>query len=215
MTEIIKASVTRHQRFGRPMVHCTSVKINTSLIMKKMYQTLLALLLLGLFLHCKPASDRDGSTQSAEVAYTGGQASIVDDESQKDVVRVAVGSPDHTTLVAAIQAAGLQHVLANPGPFTVFAPTNAAFEKLPPGTVENLLKPENLEQLSDILKHHVTTSVFEVANMRDGQIFSMADGNSARITKQNDDVMLKGAKILGSVRASNGIVHVVDAVILP
>ncbi|MBM4125443.1 MAG: fasciclin domain-containing protein [Nitrospira sp.] len=158
-----------------------------------------------------------GADQAAtsDAASAGGQASVQDDESAKDVVKVAVGSKDHTTLVAALQAADLVNSLANAGPFTVFAPTNAAFDKLPKGTVEDLLKPANKEKLRLILQHHVTTSALDLDQFVDGQVVSMADGASATITKKGADTFINDAKVIASVRASNGMVHVVDGVILP
>jgi uncharacterized surface protein with fasciclin (FAS1) repeats len=159
-----------------------------------------------------------GSAEQAatpDAAPAGGQASVQDDDSVKDVVKVAVGSKDHTTLVAALQAADLVNSLANAGPFTVFAPTNAAFDKLPKGTVDDLLKPENKEKLRLILQHHVTTSALDVDQFSDGQVVSMADGVGATIHKKGADTFINDAKILASVRASNGMVHVVDGVILP
>ena len=148
-------------------------------------------------------------------ASTGGQAGVQDDESQKDVVKVAASSPDHSTLVAAVKAADLVNSLSNAGPFTVFAPTNAAFDKLPKGTVEELLKPENKEKLAGILQHHVTVPVLDEESLADGMTLSMADGGSAKITKKGADTYIDGAKILGAVRASNGIVYVIDAVVVP
>ncbi|CAN5540776.1 fasciclin domain-containing protein [soil metagenome] len=148
-------------------------------------------------------------------AVVGGQESVQDDVSQKDVVKIAVGSPDHTSLVAALKAADLVTSLSNAGPFTVFAPTDAAFAKLPAGTVENLLKPENKDALADILQHHVTLSVYDVDALTDGKSMWMVDGTNALITKKDGATYFGGAKILGSVRASNGIVHVIDAVVVP
>ena len=120
----------------------------------------------------------EGTTENDEVVTSGGQESVADDESQKDVVKVAVGSPDHTTLVAALKAADLVTSLANAGPFTVFAPTNAAFDKLPKGTVEDLLKPENIATLQTILQHHVMTSALEASFFQDGQTMGMVDGSN-------------------------------------
>src|SRR6187399_491684 len=99
-----------------------------------------------------------------------GQAAVEDNESAKDVVKVAAGSADHTTLVAAIKQAELVDALSNAGPFTVFAPTNAAFDKLPKGTVEGLLKPDQKDALSNILEYHVYVGVIKTENMRDGQV---------------------------------------------
>lgn len=145
----------------------------------------------------------------------GGQASVVDSSSVPTVASVAAGSKDHTTLVAALKAANLVDALANPGPFTVFAPVNAAFDKLPPGTVESLLKPENKSQLTSILQHHVTTSALDVDALTDGQEMSMVSAGSEKITKKDGATYIGGAKIIASIHASNGWVHVIDAVLVP
>jgi uncharacterized surface protein with fasciclin (FAS1) repeats len=142
-------------------------------------------------------------------------SAIKDDISQKTVVQIAVGSPDHTTLVVALQAAGLVDVLANPGPFTVFAPTNAAFDKLPKGTVDELLKPEKKRDLKNILQHHVTVSMYKTESFKDGQTLSMANGDQTKFSVKNGQVMIGEANIVGTVQGSNGIVHVIDAVLLP
>ena len=168
------------------------------------------------FTACTPSTDGKGPAPPAGAsAQAAGQATVKDDDSMKDVVKVAVGSKDHTTLVAALSAADLVNSLANAGPFTVFAPTNAAFDKLPKGTVESLLKPANKEQLKLILEHHVTTSALQLENLSDGQVLGMADNTPATITKKGSNTFLDGARILGAVRASNGMVYVVDGVVLP
>ena len=167
---------------------------------------------------CSPKPDAAAEgTAAAEVAAApaGGQASVVDDESQKDVVKVAVASKDHTTLVAAVQAADLANSLSNAGPFTVFAPTDAAFDKLPKGTVDELLEPGNVEKLRGILQHHVTVPAFLESDLTDGLELAMADGGKATIRVKDGATYLNDAKIVGSVRASNGIVYVIDAVVTP
>lgn len=138
-----------------------------------------------------------------------------DETSTPNVVRVAVGSPDHTTLVAALKAAGLVDALANPGPFTVFAPTNAAFDLLPAGTVDDLLKPENRLKLKTILHHHVTTSSRTADDLEDGTVLGMVDGTNETIRKTADGMFIGEARVLASVRASNGVVHIIDGVLLP
>ena len=138
-----------------------------------------------------------------------------DDQSQKNVVGVAVGSADHSTLVTAVKAAELVDALSNAGPFTVFAPTNAAFDALPTGTVEGLLEPEKKSDLQDILQYHVAVGVFKPDMLRDGQSLGMVNGSNARITVKDGKVMINDATVLASVPASNGIVHVIDKVILP
>jgi uncharacterized surface protein with fasciclin (FAS1) repeats len=172
----------------------------------------LPVLLALLALSCSPAPEGE---PAAAAPAGGGQASVKDDESQPDVVKVAVGSKDHTTLVAALQAADLVNSLANAGPFTVFAPVNAAFDKLPAGTVEGLLKPENKSQLKLVLQHHVTTSALELDFFEDGQVVGMVDGGRETFTRRDGAAYIGGAKIVGSVRASNGWVHVIDAVLVP
>lgn len=148
-------------------------------------------------------------------ATGGGQSAVQDDVSQKDVVKVAVGSADHTTLVTAVKAAELVDVLSNAGPFTVFAPTNAAFAKLPAGTVEDLLKPEKKETLQDILQYHVAVAVYKPEMLQDGQIINMANGGNVTIGVKDGKITVNGANVVATVPASNGIVHVIDGVLLP
>lgn len=155
------------------------------------------------------------SAQSDAPASNQGQAFIEDDESAPNVLQIAIGSPDHTTLVAAVQAAGLENSLVNAGPLMVFAPTNAAFDALPAGTVEDLLKPENKDKLASILKHHVTPGNYSKDFLKKFKKVGQADGNDATVEVKDDDVYVGGAKIIASVPAGNGIVHVVDKVILP
>jgi len=145
----------------------------------------------------------------------GGQSNVKDDVSAKDIVKIAAGSPDHTTLVTALKAAELIDVLSNAGPFTVFAPTNAAFDKLPKGTLDELLKPENKQKLTDILQHHVAVAVYSTDMLQDGQIINMVDGTNAKITKKDGSIFIEKGKIAASVKATNGIVHIIDEVVLP
>lgn len=183
--------------------------------MKKIF----ALVLLGtvLFLgSCTNSTSTDTPAPAADVPAGGGQEAVQDDVSQKDVVKVAVGSPDHTTLVAALKQAELVTSLANAGPFTVFAPTNTAFEKLPAGTVDGLMKDEKKADLQNILQYHVTTSALDTKFLTDGMSLGMVNGDNLTISVKDGKIVLNGtATIVGSVRASNGWVHVVDGVLLP
>ncbi len=159
-----------------------------------------------------------GSQQAAteEAAPVGaGQSGVTDNESQKDVVRVAVGSADHTTLVTALKTAEYVDVLSNAGPFTVFAPTNAAFNLLPAGTVEGLLKPESKDALRNILEYHVSVGVYKLENLIDGQKINQVNLENVVIGMKDGKYTVNGANILGTVVASNGIVYVIDAVLLP
>lgn len=152
---------------------------------------------------------------SEEVPTGAGQSAVQDETSQPDVVRVAVGSADHTTLVTALKTAEYVDALSNAGPFTVFAPTNAAFEKLPEGTVENLLKPESKDALRNILEYHVYVGVIKEENVRDGMTLNQVNLENVTLNKKDGKITVNGANVLGSVKASNGIVYVVDAVLLP
>ena len=146
----------------------------------------------------------------------GGSSAIKDDVSAKNVVQVAIGSKDHTTLVAAVKAAELVDVLSTTGPFTVFAPTNEAFAKLPAGTVDGLLKPEKKDDLTDILQYHVAVGVFKTDMFQDGQTIGQVNGGNITISKKADGIYVNGtAKIIASIPASNGIIHVIDGVLLP
>jgi len=179
----------------------------------------LCLAALGLLLAAcgqQPTAPTAAATPEVAPAPAGGQAAVADNESQKDIVKVAVGSAAHTTLVTAVKAAGLVDVLANTGPFTVFAPTNDAFKKLPAGTVETLLKPASKETLRDILQYHVAVAVYRPEMLKDGMTLNMANGDNVKITVKDGKITLNGvATVVGSVPASNGIVHVVDGVLTP
>ena len=163
-----------------------------------------------------PSATESTTTQPEPEQKTAGQSGVKDDVSQKNVVQIAIGSKDHTTLVAAVKAADLVDVLSNTGPFTVFAPTNAAFDKLPAGTVDGLLKPEKKEALTDILQYHVSVGVFKPEMFQDGQVIGEVNGGNITITKKADGIYVNGtAKIIASIPASNGIIHVIDGVLLP
>ena len=157
----------------------------------------------------------DSSSTTSATSERQGQAFIENDDSKPNVLQIAIGSPDHSTLVAAVQAAELENALVNAGPLMVFAPTNAAFDALPAGTVEDLLKPENKEKLAYILKTHVTPGNYSKDFLKKFKKLGQASGENISVEVNGDDVIVGGAKIIASVPAGNGIVHVVDKVILP
>jgi uncharacterized surface protein with fasciclin (FAS1) repeats len=132
-----------------------------------------------------------------------------------NIVSIALASKDHTTLVAALKAADYVTAIANPGPLTVFAPTDAAFAKLPAGTVDDLVKPENKDKLKEILKYHATTSVYDVGDLKDGQLLAMSNGAKVTIHITDGKLIVNDAHVTASVRASNGIVHIIDTVLIP
>ena len=146
----------------------------------------------------------------------------------KNIVENAVNSKDHTTLVAAVKAAGLVETLSGPGPFTVFAPVNSAFDALPAGTVETLLKPENKGLLTTILTYHVIAGNYdskaiakaikvgkgkaEFTTVSGGKLWAMMDGNSLILMDEKGG---RSRVTIADVRQSNGVIHVVDSVLLP
>lgn len=186
--------------------------------MKKLFQ-LPVIALLTIMVACNGNKTDTASEQSPSIdasSTTGGQEAVKDDESQKDIVKVAVSSKDHTTLVAALKQAELVTALSNAGPFTVFAPTNAAFDKLPAGTVDGLMKDEKKADLQNILQYHVAVAGYKTEYMKDGQVINMANGDNITLSVKDGKIMVNGtANIIATIQASNGIIHVIDAVLLP
>lgn len=185
-----------------------------------MKTNLFSLLSTGLILtiimwSCNSNVQNDVVTTESAAGYSAGQSSVEDSESNNNVVQVAIGSSDHSTLVAAVKAASLVDALTNPGPFTVFAPTNEAFDKLPAGTVEGLLKADKKSALQDILQYHVYVGVLPTDYMDEGQVLGQVNGGKVTIGYEDGTYTVNGAKILASVPASNGIIHIIDQVLLP
>lgn len=168
---------------------------------------------------CSNAEGEASNTENVNNATSNvgtGQSGVQDDVSQKDIVKVAAGSTDHSTLVKAVKKADLVNSLSNAGPFTVFAPTNAAFNKVPKETLNNLMKEENINQLQDILQYHVSVGVFKPEMLQEGQSIGQANGSNITISKKDGKIVVNNsANIIATITASNGIIHVVDAVLLP
>lgn len=161
---------------------------------------------------------KNGETTSTDNAapIAGGQENVNDNQSQKDIVKLAVGSKDLTTLVAALKQADLVTSLSNAGPFTVFAPTNAAFDKLPAGTVDGLMKDDKKDELQNILQYHVALGGLKEESFTDGQVLGMANGDNVTINVKDGKVTLNNtAHITGTVQAANGIIYLIDGVLLP
>lgn len=132
-----------------------------------------------------------------------------------DIVTVASGAGSFNTLVAAVKAAGLVETLQGKGPFTVFAPTDEAFAKLPKGTVEDLLKPENKQKLIDILTYHVVSGKVMAADVKT-MMAKTVNGKELNIKVANEGVTVDNAKVVKTdVPASNGVIHVIDTVVIP
>ncbi len=160
-----------------------------------------------------------GETQAAEATTEAVKEEVTAPApapAAKDIVDIAIGSPDHTTLVAAVTAAGLVETLKGAGPFTVFAPTNAAFAALPAGTVDGLLKPESKAALTNVLTYHVVAGAVKAADLTDGQKVKTLQGGELTVSIKDGKVMINGANVTAAdLTGSNGVVHVIDAVMLP
>ncbi|MBJ6366698.1 fasciclin domain-containing protein [Snuella sedimenti] len=161
-----------------------------------------------------PTTNTDNSTEKQSDDKTG-QAFITDDEATPNCLQIAINSPDHKTLVAAVQAAQVENALVNVGPLTVFAPNDAAFAALPEGTVENLVKPENKETLANILKYHVTPGNLSTTILTKLPKLGQANNQYIKVEVVDGKAVIGGANIIASVKAGNGIVHVIDKVLLP
>ena len=137
---------------------------------------------------------------------------------EKDIVDTAVGAGKFKTLVAAVKAADLVSVLKGDGPFTVLAPTDEAFDKLPAGTVESLLKPENKDKLVAILTYHVIKGKAMAADVvkLDGKTVKSVEGSTLKVEVEGKDVMINNAKVVkADIACTNGVIHVIDAVLIP
>jgi uncharacterized surface protein with fasciclin (FAS1) repeats len=199
---------------GTPCVH--SLKAIEHNVKEKRSEKALAIVLLALAATSALAGSKNPMVGGQEMYPT------------KDIIDNAVHSADHTTLVAAVKAAGLVDTLKGSGPFTVFAPTNEAFAKLPAGTVETLLKPENKEMLTRILTYHVVAGRWGAAELKKqikeghGQAtLKTVSGGTLTAMMQGDNIILKDEKgdtstvTIPNVFQSNGVIHVVDTVLLP
>ena len=174
--------------------------------------------LFGLLISCESGgnikSDNDVATNKSNIVIKG-QSKVEDGVSAQNILQIAMSSEAHTTLVAGVQATGLEDVLANNGPLTVFAPTNPAFDKLSEGTLENLLKPENLQTLKTIILYHAAPGTYKKSLLKDGQKLYMATGDYLHVERRGDEVFVNGSKILTTFEGTNGIIHVIDDVFLP
>ncbi|MBW4550306.1 MAG: fasciclin domain-containing protein [Aphanocapsa sp. GSE-SYN-MK-11-07L] len=174
---------------------------------------LLSLAIFASYLLHSPAQASDRSLQGVTTT------TIVSEKAQMaksgTIVDITASNSSFKTLVAAIQAAGLAEVLSGKGPFTVFAPTDDAFIALPPGTLEELLKPENKEKLQKILTYHVVSGDIKSKTLKSGEVKTV-EGSSVNIQIKDEKAMVNDANVIKTdIKASNGVIHVIDRVILP
>ncbi len=186
--------------------------------MKKTNLALSLLAVLALFIvSCSGGEKKQVVNETAPLGK--GQSAVIDDVSDPNVLQVAKSLDDFKTLVVAIEAAGVEDALVNTGPLTVFAPVNGAFDKLPEGTVETLLKPENKSQLAFILVNHVAPANYPIKQLKKeakkGRKLYMASGNYLLVEDKEDGIYVGGVKILKTVQVSNGWIHVIDELLLP
>ena len=185
--------------------------------MQKTFSTLMLALAISVsgFVACGDA-ETTSTDAAAETSNVDTTTTMAPAPAAKDVVDIAIGSPDHTTLVQAVTAAGLVETLKGAGPFTVFAPTNAAFNALPAGTVDGLLKPESKDALTKILTYHVVSGSVKAADLKDGQKVKTLQGEELTVSIKDGKVMINGANVTtADLEGSNGVVHVIDAVLMP
>jgi uncharacterized surface protein with fasciclin (FAS1) repeats len=157
-------------------------------------------------------TDTTASTGMEQGVMVGGSMMVP----SKNIVENAAASSDHTTLVAAVKAAGLDGTLSGAGPFTVFAPANAAFEKLPAGTVDNLLKPESKGKLTSVLTYHVVPGAIRSTDLKDGQKVTTVQGEELTVKIKDGKVMINDAEVTtADVISSNGVTHVINGVLMP
>lgn len=165
---------------------------------------------------CQPAAEAPVVVEDATIEAPV-EPMIEEPVALPTIVELASGNPDFTTLVAAIQAAGLAETLSGPGPYTVFAPSNAAFAALPAGTVDDLLKPENKDKLAAILTYHVISGVTKAADLPATETdVTTVNGKMVKVVAGADGAKVGGAKVTAAdLEASNGVVHVIDTVLMP
>ncbi|MFI5453150.1 fasciclin domain-containing protein [Pedobacter sp. UC225_61] len=153
------------------------------------------------------------TTMSTEAGVEVGGAMMVP---SKNIVENALGSSDHTTLVAAVKQAGLVETLSGTGPFTVFAPTNEAFAKVPAATLTDLMKPAMKADLTKILTYHVVPGALKSSDLKDGQELTTVQGGKLKVSIKDGKVMINGANVtIADVVSSNGVTHVIDGVLMP
>lgn len=202
-----------------------NLNLNKNNIMK-LVKTISAFVLLGAIATSCGEKKQAESTEMADTTAVAVDTTVV--EETPNIVGVAAGNADFSTLVAAVKAAGLVETLSSEGPFTVFAPNNAAFDKLPAGTVDGLLKPESLEKLKAVLTYHVVSGKFDAATVIDAinknngkYTVTTVQGGKIVLSLMDGKVMLSDANggsamvVLADVAASNGVIHAIDTVVMP
>jgi uncharacterized surface protein with fasciclin (FAS1) repeats len=197
----------------KPFVPLPVIDETKKIIMKKRFFSFFAVSLLTaiLFTACNNSGEKKPAEDTTKKMT---EEPVMD--APKDVVDIAIGSADHSTLVTAVTAAGLVETLKGAGPFTIFAPTNTAFDALPAGTVTDLLKAENKAKLTNILTYHVVAGNVKAADLKDGQKVKTLQGEELAVSIKDGKVMINGSNVTtADLAGSNGVIHVIDAVLMP
>jgi uncharacterized surface protein with fasciclin (FAS1) repeats len=200
--------------------------LKTKKSMKKQFLSLaMGIALVAIISACGSSKTESGSGDSAmmdssmtdsTMAESGVEVGGAMMVPSKNIVENAMGSSDHTTLVAAVKQAGLVETLSGAGPFTVFAPTNEAFGMIPKATLDGLMKPEMKADLSKILTYHVVSGAMKAADLKDGQELTTVQGGKLMVSVKDGTVMINGAKVtIADVVSSNGVTHVINGVLMP
>ena len=186
------------------------------LFMKKMFNLLFVAAICTISLVACNGEAEKKTEETATAPVVKNDSTPKPTEVAKDVVDIAIGSADHSTLVTAVKAAGLVETLKGAGPFTIFAPTNAAFAALPAGTVDGLLKAEKKADLTNILTYHVVAGNVKAADLKDGQVVKTLQGTDLKVTIKDGKVAINGTNVTAAdLAGSNGVIHVIDAVLMP
>lgn len=181
--------------------------------MKTFSAYIISAFLLATCLSCKPKISDEAVTAPEPVAEKG-ESAIKDTVSEKNILKTIMTSADHKTLANALKAADYEDAICNCGPFTFFAPTDDAFARLPAGTLENLLKPENKGDLQDFLQYHVYIGVIHESMVEHGMKLDQLNSKKVTLTKEGQNIQVNGGNIISTIPVSNGIIYVVDKVLL-
>ena len=187
--------------------------------MKNSEKTIGFILLILFAFSCNIESSSKNKISNTTINNTPlGQAGVIDEISDPNILQVAINSKDHSILVSAVQAAQIEHVLVNAGPLTIFAPINSAFEALPDGTLDELLKPEKIDDLTSILLRHSAPGAYSPSILKNeikkGRKLYMANGDYLDISLNEGEILTNESKIIHSITTSNGIINVIDKLIL-
>lgn len=215
----------RHYKIDGTFIHCVCLqKLNNVYLIisnygvMNYYKSLFVIVLAAIIVAaCSNETETDTIQEGQDsTVYQSDNTNVQDGiQGSQTIVSVASTNQDLSTFVKAVQSAERTQMLNSEGPFTVFAPTNEAFNALPEGTLDNLMMPENKQKLGDILAYHVVEGTVMASDLSDGQTVTTVQGETLTVTKQNGNLMINGAQVIqADVNTSNGVVHIIDKVLM-